>query len=187
MLAGAASNCKRASPTAVAASRAGACSTAMTAAPACQKSIGTNATRVSSAPGNSSTATIPGCLLWWTLPGAANLSPSRLAGLFKEQCGLSVLGYRDELRMSHAARLLNDSAMGIAEIGGGGGLSRPGLLFANLQPPPGRIAAQLPTFKKGHHTTPGLTSLPKSLSLIMVNALCFAPCCPGAPAVRPAL
>ena len=49
---------------------------------------------------------------------AANLSPSRLAGLFKEQCGLSVLGYRDELRMSHAARLLNDSAMGIAEIGG---------------------------------------------------------------------
>lgn len=48
---------------------------------------------------------------------AANLSASRLAGLFREQCGLSVLGYRDELRMSHAARLLNDSALGIAEIG----------------------------------------------------------------------
>ncbi|GAB3279361.1 helix-turn-helix domain-containing protein [Parahaliea aestuarii] len=48
---------------------------------------------------------------------AASLSPSRLSGLFREQCGLSVLGYRDELRMAHAARLLHDSALGIADIG----------------------------------------------------------------------
>ena len=57
--------------------------------------------------------------------GAANLSPSRLAGLFREQCGLSVLGYRDELRMSHAARLLNDSALGIAGIGAAVGYPDP--------------------------------------------------------------
>ena len=47
---------------------------------------------------------------------AANLSPSRLVGLFQEQCGLSVPGYRD-MRMGHAARLLNNSALDIAEIG----------------------------------------------------------------------
>lgn len=47
---------------------------------------------------------------------AANLSPSRLVGLFREQCGLSVPGYRD-VRMGHAARLLNNSALDIAEIG----------------------------------------------------------------------
>lgn len=48
---------------------------------------------------------------------AANLSSSRLAGLFREQCGLSVLGYRDELRLVRAAQLLRNYTLSIAEIG----------------------------------------------------------------------
>lgn len=48
---------------------------------------------------------------------AANLSASRLAGLFKEQCGLSVLAYRDELRMIKAAQLLRNHTLDVAEIG----------------------------------------------------------------------
>lgn len=55
----------------------------------------------------------------------ANLSASRLAGLFREQCGLTVLGYRDELRMVRAAQLLRNHSMGIAEIGETVGLADP--------------------------------------------------------------
>lgn len=56
---------------------------------------------------------------------AANLSPSRLAGLFRSQCGLSVLGYRDELRMGQAARLLNESTLSVAAIGAAVGYPDP--------------------------------------------------------------
>ncbi len=56
---------------------------------------------------------------------AANMSASRLAGLFREQCGLSVLGYRDELRMVQAAQLLRNRALGIAEIGASVGYPDP--------------------------------------------------------------
>lgn len=60
------------------------------------------------------------CITNFTLEevaGAANLSASRLAGLFKEQCGLSVLAYRDELRMVKAAQLLRNHTLDVAEIG----------------------------------------------------------------------
>lgn len=56
---------------------------------------------------------------------AANLSPSRLASLFRAQCGLSVLGYRDELRMAQAARLLRSENLGIAAIGAAVGYADP--------------------------------------------------------------
>ena len=56
---------------------------------------------------------------------AASLSGSRLAGLFRAQCGLSVLGYRDELRMTRAAQLLHDSALSIAEVGAAVGYPDP--------------------------------------------------------------
>jgi len=48
---------------------------------------------------------------------ACSLSASRLSGVFRNQCGLTVLGYRDELRMVEAARLLRNSSLGIAAIG----------------------------------------------------------------------
>ncbi len=48
---------------------------------------------------------------------AASISTSRLASLFRADCGMSVLGYRDELRMVRAAQLLRNSSMGIAAIG----------------------------------------------------------------------
>lgn len=47
----------------------------------------------------------------------ASVSASRLASLFRADCGMSVLGYRDELRMGRAAQLLRNSAMGIAAVG----------------------------------------------------------------------
>ena len=52
-----------------------------------------------------------------TVASAASMSASRLASLFKAQCGLSVMGYRDELRMVRAAQLLRNHAMGIAAVG----------------------------------------------------------------------
>lgn len=48
---------------------------------------------------------------------AASISTSRLASLFRADCGMSVLGYRDELRMVRAAQLLRNSSMDIAAIG----------------------------------------------------------------------
>ena len=56
---------------------------------------------------------------------AANLSPSRLASLFRQQCGLTVLGYRDEMRMVQAARLLRRRSMSVAEVGGAVGFADP--------------------------------------------------------------
>jgi AraC family transcriptional regulator of arabinose operon len=56
---------------------------------------------------------------------AASLSASRLAGLFRQQCGLSVLGYRDELRMVRAAQLLRNHTLAIAEIGASVGYPDP--------------------------------------------------------------
>ncbi|MCR9104377.1 MAG: helix-turn-helix domain-containing protein [Gammaproteobacteria bacterium] len=56
---------------------------------------------------------------------AANLSASRLADLFRQQCGLTVLGYRDEMRMVQAARLLRQRSTPIADIGEAVGFSDP--------------------------------------------------------------
>lgn len=56
---------------------------------------------------------------------AASLSASRLAGLFRQQCGLSVLDYRNELRMVEAAQLLRGSALGIAAVGAAVGYADP--------------------------------------------------------------
>lgn len=56
---------------------------------------------------------------------AASMSASRLASLFRQQCGLSVLGYRDELRMVRAAQLLRHSALGIAAVGAAVGYADP--------------------------------------------------------------
>ncbi len=56
---------------------------------------------------------------------AANLSVSRLASLFRAQCGLSVLGYRDELRMAQAARLLRAGQQDIAAVGAAVGYADP--------------------------------------------------------------
>lgn len=57
--------------------------------------------------------------------GAASMSVSRLASLFRQQCGLSVLGYRDELRMVQAAQLLRNSSMSIAAVGAAAGYPDP--------------------------------------------------------------
>lgn len=56
---------------------------------------------------------------------ASNLSGSRLAALFRAQCGSSVLGYRDELRMIEAARLLRDSSLPVAAVGASVGFADP--------------------------------------------------------------
>tara|TARA_R110000823_G_scaffold132777_1_gene261148 strand:- start:7335 stop:8429 length:1095 start_codon:yes stop_codon:yes gene_type:complete len=56
---------------------------------------------------------------------AANLSASRLASLFRAQCGLSVLAYRDELRMAQAARMLRAGQQGIAAVGAAVGYADP--------------------------------------------------------------
>ncbi len=45
-----------------------------------------------------------------------NISDSHLAHLFKQHIGLSILDYRNEIRMSHACRLLSDSELPITRI-----------------------------------------------------------------------
>lgn len=47
---------------------------------------------------------------------AANISSSRLAGLFKTKTGMTVLNWRDEKRIVQAAKLLRDSSLSIAKI-----------------------------------------------------------------------
>ncbi|MBN7795995.1 helix-turn-helix domain-containing protein [Parahaliea mediterranea] len=56
---------------------------------------------------------------------AANISASRLASLFRTQCGQTVLAYRDELRMAQAAHLLRNSSLGIAAVGAAVGYPDP--------------------------------------------------------------
>lgn len=56
---------------------------------------------------------------------AASMSASRLASLFRAQCGLSVMAYRDELRMAQAAQLLRKSSLGIAAVGAAVGYPDP--------------------------------------------------------------
>jgi AraC family transcriptional regulator of arabinose operon len=56
---------------------------------------------------------------------AASLSASRLAGLFRQHCGTSVLAYRDELRMLEAARLLRERRLDVAAVGNAVGYPDP--------------------------------------------------------------
>ncbi len=52
-----------------------------------------------------------------------SISASRLANLFKQQTGVSVLRWRDEKRISKAAQLLRESKQSIAKIGSDVGYS----------------------------------------------------------------
>jgi len=51
------------------------------------------------------------------IAAAANLSPSRLSGLFRQETGASVMAYRNELRLVKAAQLLLHSNLRVAQIG----------------------------------------------------------------------
>lgn len=51
------------------------------------------------------------------IAAASNLSPSRLSSLFRSETGVSVMAYRNELRLVQAAQLLLHSNLRIADIG----------------------------------------------------------------------